>query len=130
MRLLAVLVLAAPVFGQPLCSFSVAPTMFNIGSQAFTGSISVAPTGSFCTGWPAAVDPGVTWLHITSGPSGNGAGTVNFTADANPVGLERKGTMSVAGTQVLVTQSAKPCTFSVSPATASFPVNGAAPPFK
>ena len=121
----AVLLLAAPVFGQSLCNYAVTPPTFTIGNQTFTGSISVTPSsGSFCTGWTASVDPGVSWLHITTGASGNGPGTVNFTADANPAGTDRKGTMTVAGTQVLVTQSANTCIFSVSQTSASFPVNG------
>ncbi|HMC58731.1 MAG TPA: BACON domain-containing carbohydrate-binding protein, partial [Candidatus Solibacter sp.] len=112
-------------FGQSLCSFSVTPTTFNIGNQTFTGSISVAPaSSSFCTAWSAAVDPGVNWLHIAAGASGNGPGTVDFTADANPAGTDRRATMTVAVTQILVIQSAKSCTFSVSPATASFAVIG------
>lgn len=123
--LAAVLLLTAPGFGQSLCNYTVTPTVFNIGNQAFMGSISVSPsTGSFCSGWSASVDPGVSWLHVTAGSAGNGAGTVTFTADANIVITDRRATMTVAGTQILVTQSANTCTFSVSPVTASFPVSG------
>jgi uncharacterized protein (TIGR03437 family) len=130
MRLLAaVLVLAAPVFGQ-LCSWDVTPKTFNIGNQTFTGSISVTPSSnSFCTGWQA-VNPGVTWLHITSGGAGSGPGTVNFTADANPAGTDRQAIMTVAGIEVLVTQSAKSCTFSLSQTSAGFSVNGGSGSFQ
>jgi hypothetical protein len=126
MRLLAaVLFLAAPVFGQSSCSYSVTPTTLNIGSQTFTGSIAVEVlTGGFCSAWSAKVDPGVSWLHITSGAASNGDGTVEFTADANPAGISRSGTMTVALTSVLVIQSANACIFSVSAAAPSFPVNG------
>jgi len=127
MRLLvAVLTLTAPLFGQSLCSYTVSPTTFNIDNQSFTGSISVTPSASsFCSGWSASVDPGVSWLHITSGSSGNGPGTVNFTADANPAGTDRKATMTVAGSSILVSQTANLCAFSVSTPSQSFPVAGA-----
>ena len=126
MRLLAALaLLTAPAFGQSLCTYTITPTTFPIGNQVFMGSVSVTPqTGSFCSGWTASVDPGVTWLHITSGAAGNGPGTVDFTADANPAGTERKGTMTVAGTLILVDQSAKTCNFAVVPTTVSYPVTG------
>src|SRR5947209_9242522 len=121
----AAALLARPVLGQSPCAFSVTPAILNIGNQTFAGSISVTPTsGGFCSGWSAAVDPGVTWLHITSGNAGNGPGAVNFTADANPIILDRKATMTVAGTQVLVIQSANTCTFAVSPTTGSYTVSG------
>ena len=126
MRFLAlILITAAPAFGQSLCSYTVTPTTFKIGYQAFTGSITVTPNaGSFCSGWSASVNPGVTWLHITAGGAGNGPGTVSFTADANPAGVDRTGLMTVAGMTVPVAQTANACMFSISPATASYPVGG------
>lgn len=122
----AVLAFAAPVFGQIGCSFTVAPTAFNIGNQAFTGadSILVTPGSSFCSQWTASVAPGVTWLHITSGSPGNGVATVSWTADANPAGVDRKGIMTVALATITVTQSAKVCSFSVSSTSANYPVGG------
>jgi uncharacterized protein (TIGR03437 family) len=127
MRLfVAALAFSAPVFGQITCSFTVTPTAFTIGNQAFTGadSISVTPVGIFCNSWSASVGPGVNWLHITSGSQGNGVGTVSWTADANPVGADRRGAMTVAGTVVVVAQSGKACNFSVSSTSANYPVGG------
>ena len=128
MRLfVAALAFAAPAFGQTTCTFTVTPTAFAIGNQAFTGadSISVTPTGGiFCNSWSASVGPGVTWLHITSGSSGFGVGTVSWTADPNPVGADRKGAMTVAGIVVVVAQSGRGCNFSVSSTSANYPVGG------
>jgi trimeric autotransporter adhesin len=129
MRLfVAVLALAAPAFGQGIsCSYAVTPTTFTIGNLVYVGadSISVTPSGgSFCDAWPASVAPGVNWLHITSGSSGSGVSTVSWTADANPVGADRKGAMTVAGVAITVSQSAKVCDISVSPTSASFLVGG------
>src|SRR5450432_2484993 len=127
------LFVAAPAFGQTSCSFTVTPTAFSIGNQAFTGadSISVTPTGGiFCNSWSASVGPGVSWLHITSGSSGFGVGTVSWTADPNPVGADRKGAMTVAGATVVVAQSGKLCNFSVSSTSANYPVGGGAGSFQ
>jgi uncharacterized protein (TIGR03437 family) len=128
----AILAFAAPVFGQLACSFTVTPTAFTIGNQAFTGtdSISVTPTGSsFCNQWSATVT-GVTWLHITSGAQGDGVGTVSWTADANPVGADRRGIMTVALVTITVTQSANVCSFSVSSTSANYLVGGGAGAFQ
>ena len=123
--LAAVFVLAAPAFGQSLCSYTVTPTTFNIGNQTATETISVTPSPqTFCTGWSASVDPGVSWLHITAGMSGNGPGMVTFTADANPAGAGRRATMTVAGVQILVTQSANACSYSISQTSVSYLVVG------
>src|SRR5207253_7241738 len=111
------------------CSYEVTPTAFTIGNQAYvaTDSITVTPSASsFCNGWSASVGPGVNWLHITAGASGYGPGTVSWTADANPAGVERKGILTVAGATVTVTQSANACNFSVSLTSAGYPVSGGA----
>ena len=42
-------------------------------------------TASGCT-WQASLPSSDTWLKISSGSSGTGQGTVNFTVDANPQG--------------------------------------------
>jgi len=128
MRLfVAALAFAAPVLGQITCTYTVTPTTFTIGNQAFTGadSISVTPTGGlFCNQWSASVNPGVAWLHITSGSQGAGVATVSWTADPNPFAAERKGLMTVALATITVTQSAKVCNFSVSSTSANHPVGG------
>ena len=125
MRLIAaVLAFGAPLSGQIVCSYAVTPTRFTIGSQAYTApnSISVTPTGSsFCNGWNSSVAPGLTWLHITPPGNGNGPGTVSWSADANPAGVERQGIMTVAGLTVTVTQTAKPCSFAASPVVLATP---------
>jgi uncharacterized protein (TIGR03437 family) len=130
MRLfVAALAFAAPVLGQITCTYTVTPATFTIGNQAYTGtdSISVTPTGGiFCNSWSASVNPGVNWLHITSGPGGSGVGTVSWTADPNPVVSVRKGIMTVALATITVTQSANVCSFSVSSTSANYPVGGGA----
>ncbi|NOZ79113.1 MAG: BACON domain-containing protein [Acidobacteria bacterium] len=58
-------------------------------------------TQSGCS-WTAS--SGANWIHITSGTSGSGSGSVVFNADAYSSG-SRTGTLTVAGHTVSVTQS-------------------------
>ncbi len=93
------------------CTFSLSA----VGSTALsadgaTGSVSVAaPVG--CT-WQA-VDT-LNWASITSGGTGSGNGTVNYSVTANPAYMPRAGNISVAGKFYTVNQAAQPCTYSIS----------------
>ena len=72
-----------------------------VAATSSTGTISVTATSS----WTAvAVD---TWIHITSGATGTGNGTVSFTADANTSG-PRNGAISVAGQTYTIFQNGTP----------------------
>ncbi|RLI01226.1 hypothetical protein DRO38_05415, partial [Candidatus Bathyarchaeota archaeon] len=44
------------------------------------------------------------WIHITSGSSGTGSGTVNYSVDEN-TGSARTGTITIADQTFTVTQS-------------------------
>ena len=61
------------------CSASVTPSSQSLGSGGGPGSESVV-TAAGCAWTASTGDP---WLTITAGASGNGNGTVNFTAAAN-----------------------------------------------
>jgi hypothetical protein len=75
------------------CSYSISPM-----SQSFKtpgaggGTINVTATGG--CGWLATSN--ASWITITSGSSGVGNGTVNYTVAVNP-GATRTGTITVAG---------------------------------
>jgi parallel beta-helix repeat protein len=56
-------------------------------------------------GCPWVASEAESWIAITSGTPGVGSGTLNFTFDANG-GVERQGTITIAGLEVLVTQAA------------------------
>ncbi|MBS1790823.1 MAG: putative Ig domain-containing protein [Acidobacteria bacterium] len=90
------------------------PSMISPGSQSFMstgGSGSIAVTIGAACPWTAGTND--SWIHITSGASGMGNGTVNFTVDSNPGG-QRSGTIVAAGQNFIVQQSSF-CTYSVSP---------------
>jgi uncharacterized protein (TIGR03437 family) len=123
MRLLLVLVAASPLFGQ--CTYSVNPTQFSIAAGSGTGTVAgsaIAVTaGAGCT-WGATTN--TSWLHIDSGQTGSGSGTVAWHADANTVDAARTGSFSVAGQTVTVTQDAQTCSYTLTPQTMDFPVAG------
>ena len=81
------------------CSFSISPLSQSFDSTGGTGSINIT-TLTGCT-WTATSND--SWVTITSGNSGNGNGTVNYSVSAN-TGSERTGTMTIAGQTFAVTQ--------------------------
>lgn len=83
------------------CTYSISPTGQSISSSGGPGSVGVtAPSG--CS-WTAVSN--VSWITITSGSSGNGSGTVNYTVAANTSTSPRSGTLTVAGKTFTVTQA-------------------------
>ena len=88
----------------PSCTLSVAqPATATFGPEGGSGSVAVSVTsGTACT-WTAS--SGASFLTISAGSSGSGAGTVQFTVAAN-TGAERTGTLTIAGSSVTITQRA------------------------
>ena len=83
------------------CSYIVAPPA-PIAPEGGTTAVEVsAATG--CA-WSSASGAG--WLRVVGGDTGSGSGQVMVTADPNPSGATRSGTVSVAGLPVSVTQAA------------------------
>ena len=102
------------------CTYSISPTSANFGSAGGTGSVSVT-AGVGCA-WTAVSN--ASWIHVTSGGSGTGNGTVGYTVDVNS-SSSRTGTMTVAGETFTVSQSgAAACSYSISPTRATFPAAG------
>ncbi|MEF9426818.1 MAG: BACON domain-containing protein, partial [Candidatus Mariimomonas ferrooxydans] len=81
------------------CSYSISPTSKSLGYSS--GSVSVTAQGG-CA-WIASSN--ASWLTITSGSSGSGNGTVNYSAAANSGTSSRIGTMTIAGQTFTVYQS-------------------------
>jgi all-beta uncharacterized protein/BACON domain-containing protein len=96
------------------CTYTVSPTSATIAAAGATASVTVS-TSTGCT-WTAA--SGASWLNITSGSSGNGNGTVNYTIAANTGSSPRTDTLLVAGQLVTITQAGA-CGFGVNPTTAT-----------
>lgn len=104
------------------CAFEISPATFTI-TQASGASRTIAVTntqGPSC-GWTAVSNNN--FLSITNGSSGTGSGTV--TVQVASTGVQRRqGTLTVAGRTVTVIQEGTPCTFDVTPETASVPGTG------
>lgn len=80
---------------------SISPGSASFGASGGTGAVSVtAPTG---VGWQTFVNDA--WITVTSGGSGTGNGTVNYSVAANS-GAARSGSMVIAGRVFTVSQAA------------------------
>ena len=68
-----------------------------------TGSINVTTTPESIYVWNAAAN--VAWVTVTSGPTGQGDGTVSYWVEENASGASRTGTLTVAGKTFTVEQT-------------------------
>ena len=89
---------------QPGCTYSILPSSQPIPAAGGGGSITVDTTAG-CN-W--AVAEGESWLTVTSGASGTGDGTVNYSATSNSVCGARTALMSVGGQPFIVNQAGNP----------------------
>ena len=72
-----------------------------------TGTVSVTAAAGSCA-WTAVSN--TSWIDVTGGASGVGNGTVTYSVAANTTGVERAGTMTIAGATFTVTQAPGPPT--------------------
>ncbi len=84
------------------CTYSLSPTYSSFPAEGGSGEVTVT-TQDGCP-WTAQANVG--WIHITSGASGSGPGTVSYTVDANDATGNRQGSMTIAGKTFVVSQSA------------------------
>jgi hypothetical protein len=83
------------------CLYEVAPSKAAVPAGGGNQSVSVLNlTGC---GWTAASQVG--WIAVTSGSSGNGSGTVQYTVASNPSANTRTGELTIAGKSVIVHQA-------------------------
>jgi len=83
------------------CIYSIDPTSKTFDYKGGTGSISVS-TNSSCS-WTATSN--CSWVTITSGASGSGNGTVNYSVAVNNGSTQRTCSISVAGKSFTITQN-------------------------
>src|SRR5438105_11030295 len=113
MRFFAALVLAAPLYAQ--CSYILDKSTVNVPATATTANtINVTVIPATCR-WLPNVTSGA-WLHLTATSQQvmTGSGSFTFSADANPLGVSRSGTITIstentALTFVTVTQDSAVC---------------------
>ena len=94
------------------CTYTLTPTSQPMSNGGGSGSTSVtAPNG--CA-WTAA-NNAAAWLTITGGATGNGNGTVTYTALSNPNAQPRSGTLTIGGQTFTVNQAAATCDYTLTP---------------
>jgi len=108
------------------CCIYISPISQNFTSSGGTGNISVTTSSSICNWTTTSND---SWITITSGTSGTGSGTVNYSVSANTTTSQRTGTMTIAGETIagetfIVTQQGLTCTYTISSTSQSFSSSG------
>lgn len=92
------------------CSYDLDSYSGSFTETAGTGTVSVS-SGSSCT-WGAASN--ASWITVTSGSSGSGNGTVEYSVEANTSAFSRSGTIAIAGKVFTVYQSGLSCQYTLS----------------
>lgn len=108
--------------GATSCAFAIAPTSQSIGAGGGAGSPVSVTTDAGCA-WSATSQ--VPWITITSGASGTGPGTTQFSVNANS-GATRTGSLTIAGHTFSVTQAAAApsCSYAINPNNQSIGAGG------
>lgn len=103
------------------CVFTLTANTSSFTANGGTGAVTVqGPTACDRT---ATSD--VSWIRITSGASGEGNGTINFTVDANTTRQSRIGNIRVNNAYlVTITQQANTCVLTVNPTRVPGNING------
>ena len=114
--------LSNPFLFSSGCSFALSAAGVSVPATASSGAVTVT-TAPGCT-WLAS--SAVTWVTLTSGAEGTGTASVAFDVAENTSALSRSGALTVAGQTFTVTQAGVPCSYSISPTTASVAAGGGA----
>jgi uncharacterized delta-60 repeat protein len=102
------------------CNYVLTPSTVTAGPNGGTGTILVTvDSGCF---WSATSN--APWITLTSGSSGNGSGSFQFSVAPNTTGSPRTGTITVADRTVTITQNTN-CSFVVAPTSLTAPSRGA-----
>ncbi|MEP7116805.1 MAG: BACON domain-containing carbohydrate-binding protein [Acidobacteriota bacterium] len=102
------------------CQVALAASSSTIGSEGGPGTV-VVTTSPEC---PWDVSSSVTWLSGLSPVSGQGTGTVEFRAAANPLPAVREGEIVVNGNRLRVSQQAQSCRFELRPGNLTIDAGG------
>jgi uncharacterized delta-60 repeat protein len=106
------------------CFYNVSPTSHNAGAGGGLLNVDVTAFNQTCD-W--AAQSNAAWMTVTG--DGPGSQTISCLIAANP-GIQRTGTLTIAGTTITVTQAGSICpTIVVNPATPNLPVGQAGQPY-
>ena len=90
------------IFQFGLCTYQLSASSVNIAQAGGTGSVNITTSSQLCT-WNAGTNNG-NFLTISSGFSGTGNGTINYSVLADPTN-PRTGTLAIAGLTFTVNQA-------------------------
>jgi Putative binding domain, N-terminal/Viral BACON domain len=85
----------------PTCTFAISPMSQTLPLAGGGGTVAITASDPTCS-WTAVSNAG--WLTITSPASGNGSGSIAFTAAGDGDPGPRSGTLTVAGQTFTVTE--------------------------
>ncbi len=109
----------------PACGYSISPTIQPVPAVSGSGIVSVTSVAG-CNWTATSNNP--TWLTITGGASGSGNGTVFYSVAANP-GIQRTGTLTIAGQTFTVSQAGTACVYAFNTPAQAFTNGGGANSF-
>ena len=98
------------------CSYAITPASLSFSSSGGPGSVTVTVAPG-CN-WTATSNDA--WITITSGGTGSGNGSTNYTVANNTTTAQRTGTITVAGQTHTVIQNGVLCTYTISPTALSY----------
>ncbi len=105
------------------CVFSLSPNSQTFTSDGGTGAVTINASPSGCQTSRTSTTT-ASWITLSSGASGNGAGTLVYTVSANSSATSRTANITIAGQTFTVTQGALNCAYSINPSQANFPASG------
>ena len=85
------------------CTFKLTPKSGKFKAAGGSGTVNVMPNFSECP-WTAVKNGAFSFITITDGASGVGAGTVSYTVDTNSDTEARFGSITIGGKAFLITQ--------------------------
>lgn len=108
---------------QAGCTYTFSYASNSFPAAASTGSVSVTASSTNC-GWAAYSNSD--WITVTSGGSGTGNGTVNYSVATNPTSAVRTGSLIIGGYLFTITQAAGVvvCSYNLGTFTPSIVANG------
>ena len=111
-------------FGQSgaNCSYTLTPATFSHGSGRESQTISVTTQ----TGCPWTPSTTSNWVHLGSTVTVKGSGALPYSIDANTTTARREAVISVAGQSYRLSQAGLPCSYTISPASATIAAAGGA----
>ncbi len=86
---------------SPPCAYEITPDEASFAAAGGVGSVTVSTSFASCA-WAAASNA-PSWLTITAGATGAGAGVVEYSVADNP-GEPRAGSLTIAGRELTVSQ--------------------------